>query len=174
MIGNFEMIGIGIVMSALIIFGLQKLGIPSLKRKGVSYLINGSLICCLLIGTNAIVSFLLPNLVQKIMISEKQLVQIESRSNKENIRPDLKTRLREIVAQEKYIKTGVVSKYVNENGETIEYKPTFKTLETRKSLEKIMNASSRAKAWSIIWGAVLIFSLLIGFMIARYNQAKEP
>jgi len=169
---NFELLGLGIGMCAMIISGLQKLWLPT-KHKGIFYLIAGSLIGSLLIGLNILVSFLLPSLVQKLMISDERIVQIESRSNTENMRPDLKNRLREIVAEEKYLKTGVVSKYVNANGETIEYKPTSKTLETRKSIEQIMNASSRAQTWSILWGAVLILSLLIGFIIARYRVANQ-
>ena len=169
---NFELLGFGIGMCAMIISGLQKLSLPT-KHKGIFYLIAGSLIGSLLIGLNILASFLLPSLVQKLMISDERIVQIESRLNTKNTPPDLKNRLREIVAEEKYLKTGVVSKYVNAGGETVEYKPTSKTLETRKSIEQIMNASSRAQTWSMLWGAVLIFSLLMGFIIARYRVANQ-
>ncbi len=174
---NFEMIGIGIGTCAMTISGIQKLRIPALKQKGISYITNGVFGIIILIGLNLLVSFLLPNLVQKLMISDKVLVQIESRSNKENIRPDLKNQLRKIGAEVNYLKTGTVTTYLNDSDEIIEYKPTFKTSKIRKSIEIIMNASSRAQAWSIIWGAVLIASLLIGFMIDRYkiaNQVKVP
>jgi hypothetical protein len=173
---NYELLGFGIGMCAVLITGVQKLK-TSTKRKGVSYLINGFLTAIFLIGLNILVSFLLPNLVENLMISDERLIQIESRSNKENIEPDIKNRLRETVAEKKYLKTGTVSQYVNANGETIEYKPALESIRIRKNIEIMLSASARAQTWAIIWATVLIVSLLVGFMLARdkvTNQVKEP
>ena len=172
-IDNFEMFGFGIGMCALIISGFQKLRMPALKRNGIVYLIAGSSIGIFLIGLNLFVSSSLPYLAQKILLSDEQRVQIERRLNTENIRPDMKDRLKEIVAEQKYLKTGVITNYVNAAGETVEYEPSSETIEIKRNIDKIMGASSKAHAWSIIWGALLIFSLLIGFVAARYMVTNK-
>jgi hypothetical protein len=174
--GNYELLGLGIVMCVTIISGLQKLN-TSTKRNGLSYLITGFLIASSLIGINVLVSSLFPYLTQKLIISDEKLAQIELKSDKESIRPDLQSRLKEIVAEVNFLKTGVVSKYVDANGETVEYKPTFETIKIRKSIEKILSASAKARTWLMVWSSILIASLLIGSIFARYkvmNKIKRP
>ena len=85
----------------------------------------------------------------------------------------MKDALKEIVAEQKYLKTGFITEYVNAAGETVKYKPSSQTTEMKKNIESIMRAASRAQAWSIIWGAMLTFSLLIGLVVARYMATHE-
>jgi hypothetical protein len=160
-------------MCALIISGFQKLWMPTLKRNGIVCFIAGSSIGMFLIGLNLFVSFSLPYLAQKLMLSDERTVQIERRLNTQNLRPDMRDRLKEIVAEQKYLKTGVITRYVNAAGETVEYEPSSETIEIKNNIEKIMGASSKAQAWSIIWSAMLILSLLIGFVVARYMVANR-
>ena len=163
LIGYTEIIGLGIGISAAIIFGARKLRLPESTFKQAGQFISGILIGVIFIGMNLSLSFILPSLLQDLLISDEQLAKMEARLDKEDIKPEIIERFKEIIAHEKYIKTGFISSYVSNDGNVIKHDPSESDILVRESIKRIENSSPHFKRWAYIWSGVIIISVIVGF-----------
>lgn len=161
-IGNLEMLGLGVGMCAMIILGIQRLRMSGLKRKPLFQLILGILTGATFVVLNLLLAHFLTKTTQITLLSDETLTRLELRLDKETVQPSTRKRLEELIASEKYQKTGAISSYLNDEGTRVRYEPTEKDMEMRASLERIKSSIPHFRKWSYIWIGVIITSLIIG------------
>jgi len=158
-------IGFGIIASAILMSGFNRLKYNEKKTTGYLATIVGVLLFVLMIGSPAILSNMLSTIQTNTSNISKLLIDKQSRAL---TRSDLsladKAHIKKALAQEEYFQDGAVVEYADEKGNTVRYQPTANDLQMREthlfSLRMIMILRIEMIFWIIVFIATLTGSII--------------
>jgi hypothetical protein len=148
-------LGFGIIASALLIGGLQRIK-NNEKIKGYVVTLGSILMFLNLIAQPAILSVMLSNIQTDINKMSNTLIDKETINlKKKEISVADKSRFTKVIAKERYFKDGYISEYTDEKGETSRYQPTAEDIQGRKQFIFTQRLISIMRYEMVFW--IIVF-----------------
>lgn len=153
-------LGFGIIASAFLIDGFNRIKNNKKKITGYFVTIVGIAWFVYLIGGYAIASVMLANIHRDVIKSSNLLIGKEMRLlEKKDLSVADKSRFTRIIAEEKFFKDGFITDYTDEKGNTLTYQPTAEDVQNREQFLFTQRLISFLRYEMFFWIIILIITV---------------
>ncbi len=165
-------LGFGIIGSAFLFDGLNRVKNNKKKITGFFLIIVGIAWFAYLIGGPAITSVMLTNMQTNLIKLSNTLTDKETTNlKKKELSVADKSRLTKIIAKERFFKDGFIAEYTDEKGNKLSYQPTTVDIQERKQILFTQRLISILRYEMVFWISVLLINIA---SYVLYSRKKIP
>ncbi|MDD2319350.1 MAG: hypothetical protein PHO83_04785 [Geobacteraceae bacterium] len=161
-------LGFGIIGSALLFDGFNRLKINKKKMTSYFVIIVGIAWFAYLIGGPAISSVMLTNMQTDLVKLSNTLIDKETNNlKKKELSVADKSRLTKIIAKERFFKDGFIAEYSDVKGNMLSYQPTNVDIQERKQFLFTQRLISILRYQMVFWIFVLLINVTSYVLYSR-------